>query len=104
MTNIIKFPRQAGAAVEDKPKVAKPMPKAQRPSVGAAMVKGVWVFTVLVWPILKWIVAIDCVFHLARMIYHWDTPGVYAGWTFMLHFAGLTALTYFVSIYKPKGI
>ena len=24
--------------------------------------------------------------------------------TFLLHFAVLTALTYFVSIYKPKGI
>ena len=33
-----------------------------------------------------------------------STPGVYAGWTFLLHFAVLTALTYFVSIYKPKGI
>jgi len=104
MTNIIKFPRQARAAVEDKPKVAEPMPKTQRLGVGAAVVQGVWVFVVLVWPLLKWIVAIDCVFHLARMIYHWNTPGVYAGWTFMLHFTALTAITYFVSIYKPKGI
>jgi hypothetical protein len=98
MTNIIKFPRQARAAV------AEPMPKTQRLGVGAAVVQGVWVFVVLVWPLLKWIVAIDSVFHLARMIYHWNTPGVYAGWTFMLHFTVLTALTYFVSIYKPKGI
>ena len=104
MTNIIKFPRQAEAAIEDKPKAAVPTPKAQQPGVGAAVVKGVWVFTVLVWPILKWIVSIDCFFQFVRMIYHWDMPGVYAGWTFMLHFAVLTTLTYFVSIYKPKGI
>jgi hypothetical protein len=38
------------------------------------------------------------------MIYHWETPRVYAGWDFLLHFATLTALTCFVSLYKPKGI
>lgn len=79
-------------------------PMAQVPGVGASIVKGIWVFTVLVWPILKWIVSIDCVFQFVRMMYFWDTPGVYVGWTFLLHFAGLTALTYFVSIYKPKGL
>ena len=67
------------------------------------MLKAVWVTTVLVWPILKWVIALDCVFQLVRMIYHWNTSGMYAGWTFMLHFAVLTALTYFVSVYKPKG-
>lgn len=104
MTNIIKFPRQAGVAIEVKPKATALSPKAEQPYVGAVVVKGVWVFAVLVWPILKWIVALDCVFQIARTIYHWDTPGVYAGWTFMLHFSVLTALTYFVSIYKPRGI
>lgn len=104
MTNIIKFPRQADAAVEVEPKASVPMPKVMGPGVGATVVKGVWVFTVLVWPILKWIISIDCFFQLIRMIYHWETPGVYAGWTFLFHFAVLTALTYFVSVYKPKGI
>lgn len=104
MTNIIKFPRQADAAVEVEPKVPVLMPKVKGPGVGATVVKGVWVFTVLVWPILKWIISIDCFFQIIRMIYHWETPGVYAGWTFLFHFAVLTALTYFVSVYKPKGI
>jgi len=36
------------------------------------------------------------------MIYYWETPGVYAGWTFLAHFAGLTALTCFVASYEPK--
>ena len=38
------------------------------------------------------------------MLYHWNTPGVYAGWSFLAYFAVLTAITYFVSIYKPKGL
>ena len=54
--------------------------------------------------VLKWLVSIEVFFQFIRMIYHWNTPGVYAGWTFLLHFAVLTALTYFVSIYKPKGL
>ncbi|MDO8773520.1 MAG: KleE stable inheritance protein [Burkholderiaceae bacterium] len=42
-------------------------------------------------------------FQLVRMIYHWETPGVYAGWDFLLHFAALAALACFVSLYKPKA-
>lgn len=72
--------------------------------VYAAVLQAVWVVTVLVWPILKWIVSMDCVFQLVRMIYYWDTPGAYAGFMFLLHFAVLTMLTYFVSIYRPKGL
>jgi hypothetical protein len=70
----------------------------------AGLVRLIWVVTVLVWPVLKWVVSIEVFFQFVRMIYHWDTPGVYAGWTFLVHFAVLTALTYFVSLYKPKGI
>jgi hypothetical protein len=43
-------------------------------------------------------------FQFVRMLYHWNTPGVYAGWSFLAYFAVLTAITYFVSIYKPKGL
>lgn len=104
MTNIIKFPRQHNAAVADTLKApVAPTPKPQKAGVGNAVVKGVWMLTVLLWPILKWIVSLDCVFQLVRMMYHWDTPDVYAGWTFLLHFGVLTALTYFVSVYEPKG-
>lgn len=103
MTNIIKFSRQVKAVAEVKQPAVKVTPKAAVPGVGAAVVKGLWVLTVLVWPILKWVVSIDCVFQFVRMMYHWNTPGVHAGFTFLVHFAVLTALTYFVSIYKPKG-
>ena len=105
MTNIIKFPRQIEAVAEIKQPAVATLPKTTAgSSVGAAVIKGIWVLTVLVWPILKWVVSIDCVFQFARMLYHWNTPGIHAGFTFLMHFAVLTALTYFVSIYKPKGL
>jgi hypothetical protein len=102
MTNIINFPRRAKPVIEDVPKAATPAPTPVKAGIGAGVVKAVWVVVVLVWPILKWVVALDCVYHLIRMMYHWNTPGIHAGVTFLLHFAVLTALTYFVSVYKPK--
>lgn len=104
MTNIIKFPSRVKAAVEATHEAVEPIHKRKSEGVTAALVKGIWVLTVLIWPILKWVVSLDCVFQFVRMMHHWNTPGVYAGWTFLLHFFALTALTYFVSIYKPRGL
>ena len=103
MTNVIKFPRQARVAEEVSKKTVEPTKKPSVSGIGVAVLRGVWVVTVLCWPILKWILALDCVYQAARMLYYWNTPGVHAGWTFALHFAVLTALTYFVSVYKPKS-
>lgn len=74
------------------------------PTAGAKLLSFVWVLMVLVWPVLKWVISLDCVYQLVRAIYYWDTPGVYAGWTFMAHFAVFVVLTYFVSVYKPKSL
>ena len=113
MANIIKFLPRGARAPEampvkpDEPEVsaqASPESNANGNSFFAGLVKTVWVVTVLVWPLLKWLVSFDVVFQLVRMIYHWNTPGSYAGFRFLLHFAVLTALVYFVSLYKPKGI
>lgn len=100
MTNIIKFPRGgASKAISASVNSAKPTNcfNARGKALLAGLVRFVWVATVLVWPVLKWIVSIEVFFQFVRMIYHWDTPGVYAGWTFLMHFSVLTALTYFVS-------
>lgn len=111
MSKIIKFPK--GGPVHPGPPAAVPVqpqadpPKATNAKGGgfvAAVVRWVWIAVVLVWPVLKWVVSIEVFFQGVRMVYYWNTPGMYAGWTFLLHFAALTALTYFVSIYKPKGI
>ncbi|MDK3025140.1 KleE stable inheritance protein [Cupriavidus taiwanensis] len=108
MSNIIKFPKeieQPAAPELVKPAVA-PAGPAKAPGAGllAGLVKFVWVATVLVWPVLKWVLSIITFFQFVRMLYHWNTPGVYAGWSFLAYFAALTAITYFVSIYKPKGL
>ena len=107
MSKIIKFP---GVPVEPKAPApphkapSKPAPRFTTATIVNALVRLIWVVTVLVWPVAKWIISIDVFFQFLRMFYHWDTPGVHAGWTFLAHFAVLTALTYFVSLYKPKGL
>ncbi|AGJ01270.1 protein kleE (plasmid) [Pandoraea sp. XJJ-1] len=108
MSNIIKFPKeieQPAAPAPVEPAAASAAPnKAPGAGLLAGLVKFVWVATVLVWPILKWVLSIATFFQFVRMLYHWNTPGVYAGWSFLAYFAVLTAITYFVSIYKPKGL
>ena len=110
MTNIIKFPKATRSRPQTteatSPPVAKAEVKAAKSGSGFlhALLKGVWVLTAVCWPVLKWIVSLDCVFQLVRMIYHWNTPGTYAGWNFLLHFSVLCALTYYVAVHKPKGL
>jgi hypothetical protein len=72
--------------------------------VTVLIIKAIWIMTVLVWPVARWVIGIEVGFQFFRMLWHWYTPGVHAGWTFLLHFGVLTALTYFVGAYKPKGI
>jgi len=104
MTNIIKFPGPVKTDGEVKqPDVAR-TPNATEYGACAAVIKGIWVLTVLMWPLLKWVISIDCFFQLVRMMYHWNTPGEHAGFTFLMHFSVLIAVTYYVSIYKPKGL
>lgn len=102
MSNIVKFPKATKPPALDPVELA--VPNAVDHCLLAGLVKFLWVVTVLVWPILKWILSIEVFFQFARMLYYWNTPGVFAGWTFMLHFSVLTAITYFVSIYQPKGL
>lgn len=110
MSNLIKFPGSENSELMPPRDAVNPAagPGAVSDSKGKAFLAGVlrfvWIVVVLVWPVLKWLVSIEVFFQFIRMIYHWNTPGVYAGWTFLLHFAVLTALTYFVSIFKPKGL
>lgn len=104
MTNIIKFPR--GEALGHAPVPARPAKRSNAiaKAVLAGAVRVVWVVTVLVWPLLRWVLSFEVLFQMMRMVYYWNTPGLHAGWTFLLHFALLTALTYFVSAYIPKGL
>jgi len=86
------------------PVLKEPKINKVKSSFGSSIIKIIWAFSVLVWPILKWVVSIDCSFQFIRMLYFWNTAGHYASAIFLLHFFVLTFLTYFVTIYKPKGI
>jgi hypothetical protein len=105
MTNIIKFPQKNTQPEASDPATVKSAKNcdSKKKSVLDRSIYFVWVVVVLIWPILKWILSLDVFFQMLRMIYHWNTPGVYAGWTFLLHFSLLTTLTYFVSFFRPKG-
>lgn len=104
MTNIIKFPAVSQPTDEVHKQATSLSFRARIVGLGARIIKVIWVAIVLVWPLLKWIVSIDVSIQAVRMMYYWNTPGMYAAWTFLLHFAVLTGLTYFVSLYKPKGM
>ena len=102
MTKVIKFPaprlkREAHAAL--------PMHGAGQADGEQAnpVHKALWVVTVLLWPLLKYVVILDCVFQFFRMLWYWNTPGTFAGFKFLLHFAVLVGLTWFVSVHEPKG-
>lgn len=73
-------------------------------TVLSGAIRWLWVLLVLFWTPIKWVLSIDVFFQGIRAIYYWDDPTVFAGWTFLAHFAALTALTYFVAEYRPKGL
>ena len=102
MKKIIRFPKEEDAKLDIKKSI--PSINDSVKGIVSGIVRFIWVMTVLIWPMLKWLLSLEVFFQLVRMFYYWNTPGIYAGWTFALHFSLLTALTYFVSIYKPKGI
>lgn len=108
MSNIVKFPRARKPSSNKEEKIAAPPTAPALKSTGRGLINGlvkfVWVTTVLVWPILRWVLSIITFFQFVLMIYYWDTPNVYAGWSFLAYFTLLTAITYFVSVYKPKGL
>jgi hypothetical protein len=104
MAKIIKFPKQPDTTEKLDPVLKSTQLNKVKSSFGSSIIKIIWAFSVLVWPILKWIISIDCAFQFIRMLYFWNAAGHYASAIFLLHFFVLTFLTYFVTIYKPKGI
>ena len=100
--NVFKFP-----SGESAPKDQAPQERAT-PAPGKKAASGfigfVWFVVALVWPVLRWVLAIDVAFQFLRMVWNWDTPGTHAGWTFVAHFIVLIVLTYFVSVFKPRGV
>ena len=101
MADIIQFPVVAGG----KDKVQPPAPGRQFvppiPEKGPNVRQIVWVLTVLCWPLLRFVMVCDVLFQLLRALMLWDTPGMHAGWAFILHYAFFCYLTWFVAYGNP---
>jgi len=101
MARIINFPHQEKA----KPRRIRDEPQTQTTGVPSPLpVRVLWVVVVLLWPLLKWVMALDCIVQLLLAMYRWHTTPLLAVWTFAAHFGALCALTYFVAVYQPKGL
>jgi hypothetical protein len=107
MANIIKFPdmvrKHAQARQQGLSSGARVAPKIEGNQLLAGVSTVVWVLVAVLWPVLQWVGGLDLLVQLIRMVYHWSTPGVHAGWTFLLHFAALSGLNYYVAFGQPKG-
>ena len=121
---LIEFPTKRDAAktsavTQPAPAIAGGAPapslKTQRTNSAGSTIKAIslsllkslctsiWVVLVCLWPLVRWLAGIDLCFQLIRTAYYWNSPGVYAGWIFLLHFASFTVLTYFVAVHRPEG-
>lgn len=108
MSKIIVFPKIPRArvipcptpAIVNLPSPARPAPapgvKAKKP-FQRRVVCGVWMATVLVWPILKWVLSIDVAIKCFEALMFWHVPGRHDGLVLLAHFGVLTALTLYVS-------
>lgn len=64
----------------------------------------VWAVTLAFWPLIRLVAIADVMFQLGRMAYHWNSPGVHAGWTAALHVAVAVLIQCYVGLYTPSGI
>lgn len=72
-------------------------------SLPLVFLRAAWTLSVLTWPLVKWILSVHVFFQLVRMVIHWDNPATSATFDFVVSFIGLTAMTFFVTHYKPPG-
>lgn len=99
MTNVMKFPDAVRASMRASKHSDNGGMRSSFDRFASATLKAAWVVTVLLWPLLKWIVSLDVVFQFGRMLFFWSA---FNAGTFAAHFLFLVALTYFVVIFKPK--
>ena len=86
---------KASEPVENKNKVSKDL---SAPIIGQL----VWALTVMIWPLLRWDLALDVTLQLFRAFILSMHKGWYLDWILIEHFMFFVALTYFVSVYKPR--
>ncbi|MCK9709846.1 KleE stable inheritance protein [Pseudomonas syringae] len=108
--NVIKFPGTHVAQEAENAPAAGPTTSVKK-SLASILKKtmdnaltALWFVVVLCWPVLRWVLGLDVALRFALMCWHWDDSSSHAGWTFVLHFAVLVALTAFVSAFKPQSV
>ncbi|MDN7880079.1 KleE stable inheritance protein [Burkholderia aenigmatica] len=105
MTNVVPFPKRAGANAG--PAVgAAHKPNVDHVKVRSFASKVLYGFLVVVgafWPLLRWVLAIDVFFKFVLMLWYWDTPGAHAGWVFAAHMAVFSGLTLLLASHKPQS-
>ena len=113
MSNIIEFPVKAKRFPQAAPqrREMQPVapqkrrkPDASRLTPGEHIMRVIWLLVVLTWPLVSSVGSLYVFFQFLRMLYYWNTPGSYAGWSFLAHFAMLVVLICFITLNKPKGI
>lgn len=104
---VLKFPAKVDGGKKEVAAPARSTVKDDRinPVLAVLVTKVVhllWIITLLVWPVLRWIIAIDVAFYGFMTALAWDTPDTHYGMKFTIHLLVFVALIYFVTQYKEK--
>ncbi len=67
------------------------------------VVKLVWYATVLLWWPIRMLLIGNILFHVGLCVYYWGDPDRHPALLLLAHFSFAVAVTYFVSVYRPKG-
>lgn len=92
MSTVITFPRPKR---DGKPRASSFFARST-----SMLVRIVWVLTVMVWPIFRWVLVFDLTAQLFRMLIIFADKGAYFDWTFMVHFLVVVAIFCFVECYR----
>jgi hypothetical protein len=100
MAKIIIFPNSNTAT---KGPITQKIPQGKNwiKTISTLLVSITKIILAIFWTPIKWFLAIDCFIQLLRTMYYWNTPGIHAGWVFLLHFSILTALMLFITSFTP---
>jgi stable inheritance KleE-like protein len=103
MAKIINFPNVGKLSVHREQVNRSVTPIRNRvKSIFFSFLSILWIILATFWTPIRWIISIEVLFQLIRMLYYWDTEDVHTVWIFLLHFGVLTALTLFMASYKLR--
>jgi len=100
MTNIIQYPIKNTGHFNKRPENVQCLKQSIfRIAINRIMLfmKILFLFLIgIFWGPIQVVWSIDCFYQMLRMFYYWDTPGVHAGLTFLIHFSLWPLLVFFI--------